>query len=112
MPRYRIIVDRSDKRLYLEQDGRIVKSYAVGIGKMLTQTPVGEFRIVNKTPHPGGPFGAYWLGLSKPHYGIHGTNNPASIGHEVSHGCIRMYNPDVVELAKLVPVGTPVLIRP
>ncbi|CCF15163.1 putative L,D-transpeptidase YkuD domain protein [Brevibacillus laterosporus GI-9] len=51
------------------------------------------------------------MGLSKPHYGIHGTNNPASIGKYVSHGCIRMYNRDVETLAKLVPIGTPVYIR-
>jgi lipoprotein-anchoring transpeptidase ErfK/SrfK len=79
---------------------------------MLTSTPSGTFSIINKAPNPGGPFGSMWLGLSKPHYGIHGTNNPASIGKNVSHGCIRMYNRDVNELARLVPIGTPVYIRP
>jgi lipoprotein-anchoring transpeptidase ErfK/SrfK len=51
-----------------------------------------------------------WLGLSIPHVGIHGTNNPSSIGGFVSKGCIRMQNRDVLELAGLVPIGTPVSI--
>jgi len=50
------------------------------------------------------------MGLSQPHYGIHGTNNPASIGTAASNGCIRMYNEDVNELFNLVSVGTPVTI--
>lgn len=111
MPQTRIIVDLSDRRLHLLQDGRVVRSYPVGIGKMLTGTPTGEFKVVNKEPHPGGPFGAFWIGLSKPHYGIHGTNDPSSIGKLVSHGCIRMYNRDVLELERQVPIGTPVTIR-
>lgn len=112
MPNYRIIVDLSDRKLHLLDHDTVVRSYPVGIGKMLTQTPQGSYTIVNKAPNPGGPFGAYWLGLSRPHYGIHGTNNPASIGHQVSHGCIRMYNHDVIDLAGKVSIGTNVIIRP
>ncbi|QAY65736.1 L,D-transpeptidase [Paenibacillus protaetiae] len=112
MPAYRIIVDLSDRMLYLLDGNVVVRGYPVGIGKMLTQTPQGEFTIINKQLNPGGPFGVLWMGLSKPHYGIHGTNDPSSIGHEVSHGCIRMYNEDVVALSRLVPVGTRVTIRP
>jgi len=108
---YRIIVDLSERKLHLLKDDIVVGSYPVGIGKMLTQTPTGEYYIVNKQPNPGGPFGAFWMGLSKPHYGIHGTNDPSSIGHEVSHGCIRMYNADVLQLSRLVPIGTRVTIR-
>ncbi|MNE10447.1 putative L,D-transpeptidase YkuD [compost metagenome] len=111
MPSYRIIVDLSDRMLYLLDNNIVIKAYPVGIGKMLTQTPEGEYTIVNKAPNPGGPFGAYWMGLSRPHYGIHGTNDPSSIGHEVSHGCIRMFNEDVVQLASMVPIGTRVTIR-
>jgi Uncharacterized protein conserved in bacteria len=112
MPQYRIIVDLSDRHLYLLDGNVVVRGFPVGIGRMVTQTPVGDFTIINKQANPGGPFGAFWMGLSKPHYGIHGTNNPASIGHEVSLGCIRMYNEDVLQLASLVPVGTSVQIRP
>lgn len=107
---YAITVNLSARRLTLFRDGSPIRSYPVGIGKMLTPTPTGRFYIVSKKTNPGGPFGAMWMGLSIPHYGIHGTNNPASIGKIVSHGCIRMYNQDVLALARLVPVGTVVTI--
>ncbi len=112
MPAYRIIVDLSDKRLTLYDGARLVKSYPVGVGKIVSKTPIGHYTIVNKAPRPGGPYGAYWLGLSRKHYGIHGTNNPSSIGKEVSKGCIRMHNKDVIELARIVPLRTSVTIRP
>ncbi|MBJ6360417.1 L,D-transpeptidase [Paenibacillus sp. GCM10012307] len=111
MPNYRIIVDLSDRTLYLLDGNVVTRSYPVGIGKMLTRTPTGDYRIINKQENPGGPFGVLWMGLSKPHYGIHGTNDPSSIGRMVSHGCIRMYNEDVLELSSLVPIGTRVTIR-
>lgn len=109
---YSISVSLTSKRLSLSRAGHVVKTYPVGIGKMLTQTPVGEFVIVNREPNPGGPYGVMWLSLSKLGYGIHGTNNPASIGKLVSKGCIRMHNKDVLELARQVPNGTRVTIRP
>ncbi|SFV06912.1 L,D-transpeptidase catalytic domain [Alicyclobacillus macrosporangiidus] len=106
-----MIVDLSDRHLYLLEDDKVVRGFLVGIGKMLTRTPEGEYWIINKAPNPGGPYGAYWMGLSKRGYGIHGTNNPGSIGKLVSKGCIRMYNEDVLQLASLVPIGTRVTIR-
>ncbi|XEC93283.1 L,D-transpeptidase [Paenibacillus tarimensis] len=111
MPNYRIIVDLSDRRLYLLDGDTVVREFPIAVGKMLTQTPTGEYTIINKQRNPGGPFGAFWMGLSRPHYGIHGTNDPSSIGQAVSHGCIRMYNEDVLALQALVPVGTKVTIR-
>ncbi|ASA21909.1 L,D-transpeptidase [Paenibacillus donghaensis] len=111
MPNYRIIVDLSQRMLYLLDDDIVVRGFPIGIGKMLTQSPVGDYTIINKQRNPGGPFGAFWMGLSKPHYGIHGTNDPSSIGKEVSHGCIRMFNADVLALQALVPIGTRVTIR-
>lgn len=111
MPNYRIIVDLTQRMLYLLDNDIVIRGFPVGIGTMLTQTPQGEFTIINKQPNPGGPFGAFWMGLSKPHYGIHGTNDPSSIGQVVSHGCIRMYNEDVLALASIVPIGTRVTIR-
>lgn len=111
MPNYRIIVDLSDRRLHLLDGNTVVRTFPVGIGTMATATPSGEYRIVNKQANPGGPYGAYWLGLSKPHYGIHGTNRPSSVGKRVSHGCIRMYNADVLFLARTVPLYTRVTIR-
>jgi lipoprotein-anchoring transpeptidase ErfK/SrfK len=112
LPAYRIIVDVSDRKLHLLDGDRVFRTWPIGIGTMLRHTPTGEFTIVNKVPNPGGPFGVYWMGLSKPHYGIHGTNNPSSIGKLSSHGCIRMFNKDVVDLSKLVSIGTRVTIRP
>ncbi len=111
MPNVRIIVDLSQFMLYLLDNDIVKRGFPVGIGTMLNQSPEGEYTIINKQAHPGGPYGAFWMGLSKPHYGIHGTNNPASIGKKVSHGCIRMYNADVLTLASLVNVGTRVTIR-
>jgi LysM repeat protein len=53
-------------------------------------------------------YGTRWMGLSKPNYGIHGTNNPSSIGKAVSLGCIRMYNQDIESIFSMVSLGTPV----
>ncbi|CAM3805934.1 L,D-transpeptidase family protein [Cytobacillus oceanisediminis] len=109
---YTIIVSRGKRNLTLLKNGAVQKVYPIAVGKMLTQTPIGEFVIVNREPNPGGPYGVMWLSLSKSGYGIHGTNNPASIGQFVSKGCIRMYNENVLELARIVPNGTRVLIQP
>ena len=107
---YAIPIQLSRRRLLLYKYGSLLRCWPVGVGKNATPTPQGRYTIVNKRPRPGGPFGAMWLGLSQPGYGIHGTNNPSSIGGLVSKGCIRMYNQDVLALAGLVPVGTPVTI--
>ncbi|TDL30960.1 L,D-transpeptidase [Jeotgalibacillus sp. S-D1] len=99
------------RQLILYDASIVIKRYPIAVGKMLTPTPTGNYMIVNKEDNPGGPYGALWMGLSKPHYGIHGTDNPSSIGTEASQGCIRMYNEDVVELSALVPLGTNVYIH-
>ncbi|OCA85044.1 L,D-transpeptidase family protein [Pseudobacillus wudalianchiensis] len=109
---YSISISLSQRKLALFRRGNVQKTYPIGVGKMLTRTPTGDFVIINKAPNPGGPFGTMWMSLSKKSYGIHGTNNPSSIGKFVSKGCIRMYNRDVEELASIVPIGTPVHIRP
>ncbi|MCA1029832.1 L,D-transpeptidase family protein [Bacillus timonensis] len=109
---YTIQVSVGSRTLTLNEKGSIIRRYPIAVGKIVTSTPIGDFVIVNREPNPGGPFGSMWLSLSKIHYGIHGTNNPSSIGKAVSLGCIRMYNKDVLELASIVPNGTEVLIRP
>ncbi len=106
----RIIISIAAKTLSLYREGRLVRSYPVATGKPTTPTPRGTFTIINKQVNPGGPFGTRWMGLSEPHYGIHGTNNPASLGTAASNGCVRMYNDDVNELFNQVPVGTVVTI--
>ncbi len=109
---YTIEISIANRILVLKDKGVVVKSYPIAVGRMLYETPVGDFIIVNRQPNPGGPFGALWLSLSKLSYGIHGTNDPSSIGNAVSKGCVRMNNQDVLELASIVPNGTLVLIRP
>jgi LysM repeat protein len=106
----RIEVDTSNFRLTLFRGNSIFRTYPVAIGKPSTPTPLGTWTVVNKQVNPGGPYGTRWMGLSAPHYGIHGTSNPASIGKRASNGCVRMFNNDVNELFNLVPVGTVVRI--
>lgn len=112
-------------KLYLYQGTEIFQTYPIAVGKPKTQSPIGEFRIVNKVvnptwfpphhakpvpPGPNNPLGKYWMGLSITGYGIHGNHSPLSIGNSASLGCFRMFNHDIEELFKLVPTGTPVQI--
>ncbi len=107
---YRIEVSRQNRILRLYRNNILQKEYPIAVGRMLHGTPTGQYVIINKAPNPGGPFGTMWMSLSKEHYGIHGTNDLTSIGKAVSRGCIRMYNKDVEELARTIPIGTLVTI--
>lgn len=109
---YQIDVSVNNRKLILLKDGVQQKQYPIAVGRILYSTPVGNYIVINKAPNPGGPFGTMWMSLSKEHYGIHGTNDPSSIGKAVSRGCIRMYNQDVEELARIIQIGTPVFIHP
>src|SRR5262245_30577197 len=62
-------------------------------------------------PGPNNPVGVVWVSLSKEHYGLHGTPEPADVGHAESHGCVRLTNWDAARVAALVKPGTPVLFR-
>src|SRR5581483_11720227 len=62
-------------------------------------------------PGPNNPVGVVWIDIDKPHYGLHGTPEPSTIGHTESHGCVRLTNWDASTVAGLVKVGTPVLFR-
>lgn len=109
-----IFIDTERLTLTVYSDGQPYKTYPVAVGrpKASTLTPVGEWRVIHKGLNWGGGFGTRWLGLNVPWgiYGIHGTNNPGSIGTRASAGCIRMFNHDVEELYEWVPTGTPVKI--
>lgn len=126
---YWIVVNKDANILKLYKGRRLIKKYSVATGKKLDGTPEGKFKIIRKTKNPywgggkdkepieGGtpenPLGTMWLGLDYGGgrwYGIHGTNNPRSIGKHVSNGCIRMHNRDVEELAKIVTNNTIVFI--
>ena len=113
-----IVVSLEDHKLALVEDGQVKKVYPVAVGKPSTPSPVGTFtierRVMNPTYHhdgrtvlpgPGNPVGTRWMGLSIHGYGIHGTNEPKSIGKAASHGCIRMAKADLEELYALVAVG-------
>ncbi|MFJ8246254.1 L,D-transpeptidase family protein [Peribacillus asahii] len=108
---FHLVVSKNKRTLQLFRQNQLIKTYPIAVGKMLSQTPVGQFIVVNREPNPGGPYGVMWLSLSKAGYGIHGTNDPSSIGKAVSKGCIRMHNKDVLELASQIPNGTRVMIQ-
>ena len=113
-----VVVSLEDRKLALVEDGRVKKAYTVAVGKPSTPSPVGTFtierRVANPTYHhngktvlpgPGNPVGTRWMGLSQHGYGIHGTNEPNSIGKAASHGCIRMAKADLEEFYELVAEG-------
>jgi lipoprotein-anchoring transpeptidase ErfK/SrfK len=95
----------------------------VGVGKPAWPTPSGEFYIRNKLTDFASPmYGPVAFGTSARssvltdwpaggYVGIHGTDEPDLIPGRVSHGCIRMQNADILRLAKLMPVGTPLTVR-
>lgn len=109
-----ISINLAVRRLSYYEGKRLLKAYPVGVGKYSTPTPTGSYTVISKIVHPGGMLGTRWMGLSISigNYGIHGTNNPQSIGGYVSNGCVRMHNKDVEELFPLVVIGTPVNIIP
>ena len=107
-----IVIDTVTRTLTLYKGGQSIKTWPVAVGKPESPTPLGYWRIVEKTAWGEG-FGARWMGLDIPWgtYGIHGTNKPWSIGGYWSGGCVRMHNQDVIELYQQVSLGTHVLIR-
>jgi hypothetical protein len=108
-----IVINIEKRQLTVYDDGQIYKNYRIAVGKSKTPTPLGEWNIVWKDYNWGSGFGTRWMGLNVSWgiYGIHGTNNPWSIGRFASHGCIRMRNKDVEELFEWAPTGTPVRIE-
>ncbi len=107
----RILIELAPKTLTLFASDEPLFSSPIAIGKSQTPTPLGEWKVINKKIlDPRSVFGSRWLGLSLSGYGIHGTNNPLSIGTAASLGCIRMHNKDIEELFAQVSIGTPVKI--
>lgn len=122
-PVRQIVVSLEDRELALVEDGEVKKIYRVSVGKPLTPSPEGTFTIERRVANPiynhngrrveagpGNPVGSRWMGLSAKGYGIHGTNEPKSIGKAASHGCIRMGKTDLEEFYGLVAVGDQVRI--
>ena len=121
--RHRLIVDLNRRRLTLRERGRVVLRAPVGIGQERWPTPRGRFLVRNRLQHyVNAAYGPVAFGTSARSptltdwpaggfIGIHGTNRPGLIPGRVSHGCVRLRNPDMLRLARLMPVGTPVEIR-
>ena len=117
-PARRIVVSIPDRKLAVLEGDRILRIFPTAVGAPKSPSPTGVYQIVNSIADPtwytkgkivppgkSNPLGTRWLGLSLKGYGIHGTNRPASIGHNASHGCIRMRNREVEELFEMVAVG-------
>lgn len=129
-----IVINLPEAVLYYFEGGRLVFNAGVGLGKPgRWRTPAGQFTVLTKERHPSwevpesirqemesegrivlsrvppgpdNPLGEFWLGLSLPGYGIHGTIESSSIGQYRSHGCIRLHPDDIRSLFDLVRVGT------
>lgn len=115
----RLVVDLSSFVLRHYRDGKLLRTFHVGIGRPEFPTPTGTYFIWARVPQgmPNGPYGVFALGTSAfssviddGRVGVHGTANPSDRGRRVSHGCIRVYNTDMVKLEH-VPLGTPLVIR-
>ena len=135
-PPLRLAVDLSQRELRVIEDGEVVRTYGVAVGRPSHPTPTGVFRtgdIVwnpswtppptdwarNKQYQPPGaaanPMQGVKIYFQAPYYFIHGTNSPGSIGEAASHGCIRMVPDDAIELAHRIQRaggGVPLIISP
>ena len=134
----KVVVDKSDMSVTaLDAQGRPLARYPATMGSEHDPLPIGTWKITrvlrnNPTffynpdlfwdakgdqakakipPGPNNPVGVVWIDLSKPHYGIHGTPEPSTIGKTQSHGCIRLTNWDAAELADMVAAGTPAILQ-
>jgi hypothetical protein len=108
-----LVIDLDILRMTVYIDGGIYKTFPVSGGKDVSPSPVGVWKVVNKS-NWGEGFGGSWIGLNVPwgKYGIHGTISPWVVGqNNVSHGCIRMRDNDVREVKKLVSIGSYVYIK-
>jgi lipoprotein-anchoring transpeptidase ErfK/SrfK len=127
-----IIIDRPVFTLRLYQRLRLTHAYPIAVGMAGLETPPGLHHILDKqvnpawhVPHsawagslagriippgPDDPLVARWMAIDDQGDGIHGTNEPSSIGSAASHGCIRMLVPDVIQLYSMTPLGTPVYV--
>jgi lipoprotein-anchoring transpeptidase ErfK/SrfK len=122
---YRIVVHLRGHRLDLWRSQRRVLRTRIVVGAPSTPTPRGLYYVTQllKPPDPSGAYGPFSFGLSahsrvlrqfaggNGQVGIHGTNEPWLIGESVSHGCIRVNNAAIRRMARVLPLGTPVLIR-
>jgi lipoprotein-anchoring transpeptidase ErfK/SrfK len=119
----RLVVDRARLRVSLYRHGHVVFTAPAGVGTSASPTPAGHFIVRNElTRYASAFYGPVAFGTTARSavltdwpdggfVGIHGTNEPRLVPGRVSHGCIRLRNRDILRLAALMPIGTPVTIR-
>ena len=133
----KVVVDKSDQVLrVLDADDHLVAQFSATMGSEHDPLPIGRWKIqgfsynpkfhynpdlfwdakagakaATLPPGPNGPVGVIWIDLSKPHYGIHGTPEPSTIGRAESHGCIRLTNWDAARLSLMIKPGTPAVFQ-
>lgn len=123
-PRREVVVTIPARKLAVVEEGRVLKVCRVAVGAANSPSPAGEYKIINRLTNPGyyhkgtviapgpaNPLGTRWLGLSRKGYGIHGTNEPRSIGKAASHGCIRMAKADLEQIFEMLQIGDSVVVR-
>ena len=119
-----------------DREGRLLAQFPISVGGKRDELPVGKLKIVSEVkdpvfnydpalmwdakkhhakikiaPGPNNPVGVVWMALSKPHYGLHGTPQPALVGRRETHGCIHFTNWDALKLAALAAPGIPVNVE-
>ncbi|MBD2611062.1 L,D-transpeptidase [Nostoc punctiforme FACHB-252] len=125
-----LLLNLSDRRVYVYKDGKLQASYPVAIGRSGWETPTGTFAVINMEQNPiwqnpftqeiipagsQNPLGVAWIGFLSnggAEIGFHGTTNEKLIGQAVSHGCVRMRNQDILKLYQQVTIGMPVKVVP
>ncbi len=132
-----IVINLPQRMLFVFRENRLVGAYAVAIGTPDWRTPTGDYRIrvlekdkawivppsiqdemreqgkpvlTRVEPGPDNPLGRFWIGLSLPGYGIHGTNAPSSVYRVRTHGCIRVHPGDIEALYGQLALHMPVKI--
>jgi lipoprotein-anchoring transpeptidase ErfK/SrfK len=115
----------------VDSSGTVVAHFPISVGRGKNELPEGQLKVVSElrdpvfhydpalirdskaahvrakiAPGPNNPIGVVWLGLSKPHFGIHGTPSPAKIGREETSGCIHLTNWDALRLAQMIGPGS------
>jgi lipoprotein-anchoring transpeptidase ErfK/SrfK len=122
--------------LALDAQGRPVAAFPISLGSPRDELPVGPLKVTTEVtnpsfdytpellhdndpkhrkvtiaPGPNNPIGVLWMGLSKKHFGIHGTANPAAVGHNATNGCVHLTNWDARKLSAIASAGIVVDVR-
>jgi lipoprotein-anchoring transpeptidase ErfK/SrfK len=131
----KIYIDTKERLLEVFDNNQLVCVFPITPGSTTLPAPVGTWKIVGATtwpwfrydegmlnygvrtedyynlpPGPNNLVGVLWMGLNRPGIGVHGTNNPETIGRAASHGCVRLANWDAARVKELVSVGNTVII--